>query len=418
MMKNRMLVLISGLVALPLFSGPRTPAQATAPGLSFAESQNTSDKAREEDEAYEAAQDALNSEEFANAVNGFDNVIKMHGRKADAATYWKAYALNKQGNRAQALTAIAELRKNYPQSKYLHEAGVLEMETKSSAGHPPNLENVPQDEELRVLALRSLINSDPERAIPILDKVIHSNDSRKMKDQALFVLSQSNSEKAQQSLLSIAKAGDDPDLQKRAIRYLGMNGNSRNRAILKEIYTSSANPEVKKAVFQGWLMCGAKDDVLAVAQQEKSPELRKEAIRYLGIMGGRSELRQMIKQEADRDVKDALLQALGISGDVQGMTEFAQNDKDLEVRRRAIRNLGIFGGQEGTNTLVSIYSSQADIDTKKEVINALFLNGAAKQMVALARKETNPELKKAWVQKLSLMSSPEITEYMMELLNR
>ena len=135
-------------------------------------------------------------------------------------------------------------------------------------------------------------------------------------------------------------------------------------------------------------------------------------------MGGRSELRQLIKQEADRDVKDALLQALGISGDVQGMAEFAQNDKDPEVRRRAVRNLGIFGGQEGTNTLVSIYNSQADIETKKEVINAMFLNGAAKQMVALARKETNPELKKTWIQKLSLMSSPEITEYMMEILNK
>ena len=100
------------------------------------------------------------------------------------------------------------------------------------------------------------------------------------------------------------------------------------------------------------------------------------------------------------------------------MIEFAQSDKDPEVRRRAVRNIGIFGGAEGSNTLISIYNSQADIETKKEVINALFLNGAAKQMVALARKETNPELKKAWIQKLSLMSSPEITEYMMEILNK
>src|SRR5262245_66229599 len=122
MMKNRTLVLISGLVALPLLSGPRTLAQANAPGLSFAESQNTSDKAREEDEAYEAAQDALNSEEFANAVTGFDNVIKMHGRKADAATYWKAYEVKKQGNRAQALTTIDELRKNTQMCKYLPKA--------------------------------------------------------------------------------------------------------------------------------------------------------------------------------------------------------------------------------------------------------------------------------------------------------
>jgi hypothetical protein len=52
------------------------------------------------------------------------------------------------------------------------------------------------------------------------------------------------------------------------------------------------------------------------------------------------------------------------------------------------------------------------------VIEAMFLHNAAKEMVALARKETNPELKRAWLEKLSLMRSPEITEYMMELLNK
>jgi HEAT repeat protein len=157
---------------------------------------------------------------------------------------------------------------------------------------------------------------------------------------------------------------------------------------------------------------------LSVAQQEKSPELRKEAIRYLGIMGGRQELRELYKQTTDTETKDALLQAMGIGGDVQGMTEIAQNDKDPEVRRRAVRNLGVFGGHHASGTLVSIYNSQTDLGTKKEVINALFLSGAAKEMVALARKETDPELKKALIQKMSLMSSPDITEYMLELLNK
>jgi len=83
-----------------------------------------------------------------------------------------------------------------------------------------------------------------------------------------------------------------------------------------------------------------------------------------------------------------------------------------------VRNLGVFGGREGSTALVSIYESQTDLETKKEVINALFISGAAKQMVELARKETNPELKKALVQKMALMSSPEITEYMMEILNK
>ena len=65
-------------------------------------------------------------------------------------------------------------------------------------------------------------------------------------------------------------------------------------------------------------------------------------------------------------------------------------------------------------TLITIYNSNADFETKKEVVNALFLHGAGKEMVALARKETNPQMKRELIQKMSLMSSPEITEYMME----
>ncbi len=408
---NRRILILFSFFAL----GASFPqAQTTVPSSSFVDPQAADKADAHEDELYNSGTEALNNGDYDDAAGKFDRVAKLHGRKADAALYWKAYALNKSGNKGQALTTIAELRKNYPQSRYLRDAGVIEVEAKGASVNPNDL----SDEETKLIAINALMNSDPERAVPLLDKIIHGNYSPKLKEKALFVLSQSNSDKAQQILMSIAKANNDPDLQKRAIRNLGMNGNSGNRAALKAIYNSASDPQVKKAVFQGWLMSGDKEDVLAVAQQEKSPELRKEAIRYLGIMGGRAELRELYKQTADLETKEALLQAMGIGGDVQGMTEIAQTDKDPEIRRRAIKNLGIFGGHEGTDTLVSIYSAQSDLEVKKEVINALFLHGAGRQMVALARKETNPELKKELIQKMSLMSSPEITEYMMELLNK
>jgi hypothetical protein len=40
----------------------------------------------------------------------------------------------------------------------------------------------------------------------------------------------------------------------------------------------------------------------------------------------------------------------------------------------------------------------------------------AKALVALARRETNPELKKAIISKLSLMRSKEAASYLMEYL--
>jgi outer membrane protein assembly factor BamD (BamD/ComL family) len=413
---TRKILMLFSLFTLALAAASFAPAQTTAPSSSFVDPQAAEKANAHEDELYQQGTQALNDGNFDDAVAKFDQVAKMRGRKADAALYWKAYALKNAGNKGQALATIAELKKNYPQSKYVDDAKALGVELSGSSADPESLSS---DEE-KLLALNAIMQNDPEKGIAYAEKWIQSNPSSKVKDRVLFILSQSSSDKAQQALLSLAKSSNDVEVQKRAIRSLGMNCSSRNRGALKEIYMSSSSVEIKKAVFQGWLMCGDKEDVLAVAQQEKSPELRKEAIRYLGIMGGHTELRQLYQQQqsGDLEIKEALLQAMGIGGDVQGLIGVAQTEKDPEVRRRAVKSLGIFGGQEGSNALLAIYGSQADLETKREVINALFINGAGKQMVALARKETNPELKRALVQKMSLMSSPEITEYMMEILNK
>jgi HEAT repeats len=342
-------------------------------------------------------------------------VAKMRGRKADAALYWKAYALNKAGNKSQALTTIAELKKTYPQSRYQRDAGVIEVEIRGASVNPNDL----NDEDLKITAINALMNSDPEKAVPFVEKIIRGNYSTKLKEKALFVLSQTDSEKATTMLLEIAKSSNDPDLQKRAIRSLGMNGNPRNKAALKEIYQSTSDPSIKKAVFQGWLMCGDKEDVLAVAKQEKSPEVRREAIKFLGMMGGREELRQMYKDAGnDIETKEAVLNGMMMCGDADGLTEIAKSEKDPKAMSKVINTLGLVGGEHTVDTLLSIYSTSPDMETKKHVINALFLHGASKQMVAMARKETNPELKRAWIQKLSLMGGPDVTDYMMEILNK
>ena len=49
-------------------------------------------------------------------------------------------------------------------------------------------------------------------------------------------------------------------------------------------------------------------------------------------------------------------------------------------------------------------------------MNGLFARGDAKPMIDLARKETDPAMKKYIVERLALMHSKEATDYMMELL--
>ncbi|HET9364267.1 MAG TPA: tetratricopeptide repeat protein [Candidatus Angelobacter sp.] len=411
---NRKLFLIVMFFTCAAFSArPASAMPQDVPSASLLDQQTAEKANTHEDELYSAAKDALDDGEYDDAIKQFDEVIKIHGRKTDGALYWKAYALNKNGNKAQALTTIGELRRSYPKSTWLRDAGALEQEMRGAAVDPQNI----SDEELKLLAIQSLMNSDPEKAVPLLEKIIMGNYPTKLKDRALFVLSQSGSEKAQQILMGLAKANNQPDLQKRAIRYIGMNGN-RNRAVLKEIYNSSTDISVKKAVFQAWLMCGCKEDVASLAHTEKNPELRKEAIRYLGMMGGRQELLDFYKNSPDVETREAAVGAMLLCGCSHELAEIVQTEKDPAVLDKAINTLGLVGGQESLTALTNLYSTRTDVSMKKKVINALFLHGAGKEMVALARKETNPELKRSLIEKMSLMNSPEITDYMMEILNK
>ena len=412
-MMNRKLFLILFLNIVVSFGLSSAAAAQQVPSASLLDPQTAEKANAHEDELYQAAKDALDNGEYDNAIKQFDEVIKIHGRRADGSMYWKAYALNKAGNKPQTLTTIGELRKSYPKSTWLRDAGALEQEVRGG-GNPESI----SDEELKLLAIQSLMNSDPEKAVPLLDKIITGNYPPNLKDKALFVLSQSGSDKAQQILMTVAKNNSQPNLQKRAIRNLGMNSNGRNRAVLKEIYNSSTDVGVKKTVFQAWLMCGCKDDVAALAKTEKNPELRREAIRYLGMMGGRAELLDFYKNSPDAETREAAVGAMLLCGCAHELAEIVQTEKDPAVLDKAINTLGLVGGDESLAALTKVYNSQADLSVKKKVINALFLHGAGKEMVALAKKETNPELKKSLIQKMSLMNSPEISDYMMEILNK
>jgi HEAT repeat protein len=165
------------------------------------------------------------------------------------------------------------------------------------------------------------------------------------------------------------------------------------------------------------MMSGDKQRVLAAATTEKSPELRSEAVRLLGMMGARDELWQLYQKESSVDVRRQMLQGMMMSGDVTHLAEVANSDANIELRRQAIRQLGMAGGGgRSGETLINIYNKQTDAGVKHAALDGLFMSGNASALVTLARKETDRDLKRRIVEKLSLMNSPEVREYMLELL--
>jgi tetratricopeptide (TPR) repeat protein len=306
--------------------------------------------------AYNAGERAIDAHKYDEAVQDFDSAIQQDPSRADGALYWKAYALNREGKRDEALAAIAQLRRDYASSGWLHDAQALEAEVRQSNGQPVSPAQESND-DLKLLAINSLMNADPERALPLVENILKGNSGPSVKDRALFVISQNKSPRAQQALLDYAKGGGNPDLQLRAIQYVGMSGTKEAQQQLVTIYTSSSDARVKAAIIQALMQAHASDALMNIAKSEKDSGLRGAAIRNLVMAKGAS---------------------------VDGLAE--------------------------------LYAS-SDATSKREIVNSLMARGDGKTLVDLARKETDPATKKMIVERLSNMrDNKDALDYMMELL--
>ena len=390
--------------------------------LAFSQDREKEAEQRERDRetrAYEQGREYLDQRSYDRAIERFNDVIAMKGSRADAALYYKAWAQNKAGQRGDALTTIGALSRDYPKSRYITQAKALEVEARRDSGQPPKPENQ-NDEDLKLMAIQALQNSDPEQAIPLLEKLLEGTASPRVKSRALFVLAQSDSPRAREVMKNIAKGNSTPELQNRAIEYLGTQGGRESRATLGEIYSSSSDVDVKRRILRAFMVAGEKDRLMTAAQSEQNPELRAEAVQQLGVMGAHDELWQLYQKESSVDVKKRIIQAMFVGGNTTRLIELAKTEKDPELRRTAVRNLGIMGSKQTGAALVEIYNTDKSPDIRKAVITGLFQQNNATALIDLARKEQDVEMKKEIVSKLSLMgnSNPEVMKYMMELLNK
>jgi hypothetical protein len=372
------------------------------------------EKLDRQQELYDDGREALDDDHYEKALDKFTELASLNGPQTDAALYWKAYAENRLGKKSAALATIADVKAKYPQSHWKKDAEALEIEVRQSVGGAVKPEEH-GDAELYNLALQGLMNSSPDRAIPLIGKKLNGPAPVKDKAKLLFILAQSGRPEALDILANIARGQSNPELQRKAIEYLSMFGGDKSHKLLADVYSSSSDESVRRQVIKSYLLSGDKASLFAAAKNEKNESLRREAIRTLGLTGGTSELDQLYKAETSTDLKREILQAFFLSGDSTRMEQAALNEKDVELRRTAIRNLGLMGHSD---LLQSVYAKETDRGLKDEVLNTYFISGNAKALVAIAKSEKDPSLKKEAVQKLSLMGSKEGNDYLMEILEK
>ncbi len=369
--------------------------------------------------AYDSGLSSMSRRDYERAITRFDQVIKSNEGRVDGALYHKAYALYRLGRGTEATAALAELRKSHPQSRYLKDASALDATIRQSGGQAMSPE-AESDEELKLLAINALVHTDPERALPLLEGVITGGgNSLQLKTRALFVLAQSSQPRAKEILMSLAKGSGNPDLQKSAIQYLATRGRERvTSAELKEIYDSTSDADIKRAVISAWGTMGEYallGNVVSAGAADMA--LRTTALNRMTDPAAADTLWAIYQKEQNRDLRMSILSRLGSMGAQDRLMDVVRSEKDPEIRRRAIRSLGSMRADKSGAILSDLYGREQDLDNKKAIITALASQQNGEVLVALARKETNLTLKRDIVSRLSGMTKNKAAQdYMLEIL--
>ena len=196
------------------------------------------------------------------------------------------------------------------------------------------------DTDLRIQALGSLMRTDAEKVIPMLKDIALEVGNPAEARRALFVLAQSGRPDARSIVIDVAKTG--PELVRlAAVRELGNLGGPAVGNELLQVY-STANDRVKYQVVTSLGQRDAAPALLRIAQSEPDRRLRDVAIVTLGEAGGRQQLATLYSNAA-ADAKRPIIIGLFNAHAEDELIRIAERERNPEVRAEVLARLRLLG---------------------------------------------------------------------------
>lgn len=270
----------------------------------------------------------------------------------------------------------------------------------SSLAQDAASEGANESEQLKIAALEALISAPPERALPLVSKVLAGSHSNEVKSRALFVLSQIDLPEAQSQLLDIARSGDN-ELRGEAVRMIGIGGNPEAIAGLADLY-NSGDEEVRDAVLEAYMIADDSDAIFQIAANASDAEEFEEAVQLLGAMGAQDKLRELRNSSGFSEI---LIEAFAISGDADTLRELALDGSDPALQARAIEALGMVGGEDVDTTLMEIYRNTESADIRESALEGMLISGYDEGVLELYKTSDNVAEKRALLETLTVMGS-------------
>jgi HEAT repeat protein len=424
-----------------------------APVLPDPSTRRTADPA---DSLYKLARAALNDSDYRRAATLFAMVADRYpdSEFAPDALYYRAYALYRGGTSRELELAVVDLDRQatrYPKAGTLNDAKQLrasiraEQAKRGDAGAGreisadgdilKNEKRCPtEDDEMRMTALRGLIQQDPDQVLPVLQKVLERKDdcSVGLRRQAVYLLAQTKEEERADILLRVASTDPSMNVRREAVQWLSQVNTERAARALDSILFNTTDADLRDKSLYALSQHRSPIARLAIrrfAEMSSVPtDLRVRAVYYVGQgrrNGDESDyLRGLFAKTASPEIREAIIHAvanqktpdrtawlLGVALD---------RKQELEPRKKAL----YYASQGGAELkdLLPLYDELAGQTEMQDQLLYVYAQRreaeATDKLLQIAKTEKNPELRKKAIYSLSQRKDPRVKQFLLDLLNQ
>ena len=390
--------------------------------------------------AFRQGRDMIADEQWAGAEQVFNEFIKSYpsDKNVDAAWYWLAFALKREGKFQETNFALERLIRNHPKSTWINDARAMRAEIAPQLG-VKGIEITQQAEkgdndEVKILALQSLMTLDSQRGIEIATNLLKpgSGSSLRLKGAAMSLLGRYGGKTALPVLSDMARHETDPVLRKRAISALGGIDDDAALEPLKEQAISAKETAIIQSSVAAIGQSSSPRALAVLGEIAENGQLstttRKYAIAYISRRKGEPSVDELLKiyeTNPSNDIKRQVIAGFGIRKSPRAQEKLAQiaTSADVpELRQSAIGALISRG--DGPNKVMDIllplFDTEKNEQVRMEILDVLARSQdkrAQSKLMEVARSTSAPiELRKMAIRSLGRSKDPEVLKFLESLL--
>ncbi|HEX9220654.1 MAG TPA: HEAT repeat domain-containing protein [Gemmatimonadaceae bacterium] len=404
------------------------------------------------DSIYRLAREALNRGEYRRAAQLFGDITQKFPNSAYAADarYWRAFALYRLGGTSdlhEALNVLQDTGSSFRQARLSTDAPVLATRIRGAlaaqgdgqarkalneAASQPGAACDREDLAVRVEALNSLGQTDPESTTPILRRVLAKRDdcSVSLRRAAIYLLGRRTDAEAMNLVMGAAR--NDPDIRVRseALRFLAAMPGDQAISTIEEIARTPGNEQLQRAAISA---LGRSDSPRArqslraiIERADLSESLRATALASIDddrTPDNGAYLRSLYPKLESPRLKASALRAIariGGTDNEQWLLSVVRNQNEpVEVRVMALRYAGASTIPIGD--LVRMYDVADDRPLRMQLIQLYAQRSnpeATDKLLQIAKTGTDPDMRRMAISALSRKNDPRTKQLLLEIIDK